>query len=194
MLALFAFIWYFSSEVQDAGSVAVAEPEPQFVLPVNEMRPATSAANTSTEFSPREIERAATTPARPNKVNVPTRIESNDGRGSIDFSVRPGNVSRPRTDVNIRAARNAEFERSATIPVSGVLSDLGIEASAESGKWVVRSIRANSLADRSGLLAGDVIEAIDEKPVAPDTVFVKSAEGKAITVTRKGSRLVIPLK
>ncbi|MBK8146660.1 MAG: hypothetical protein IPK58_00180 [Acidobacteria bacterium] len=81
-----------------------------------------------------------------------------------------------------------------SIPIEGVLIDLGIGANVENGKWIVKAVRANSLADRSRIAVGDVIEAIDDRTVGAATVFERSAQGKTITVTRNGVRVVVQLK
>lgn len=80
------------------------------------------------------------------------------------------------------------------IPVREVLSIMGIGADLENGRWTVKSVSANSVGEISGVKTGDVIEAIDDQPLATGTISDKTVNGKTITVTRRGERSRISLR
>ena len=85
-------------------------------------------------------------------------------------------------------------EASNPLPVREVLSQNGINADFENGRWTVKSVTPNSLGDSSGVKQNDVIEEIDNQPVSGATVFNKIVNGKTITVTRNGQKSIIKLR
>ena len=81
-----------------------------------------------------------------------------------------------------------------SLPVRDVLSIMGITAAFENGKWTVRAVTANGLAEASGIRENDTIEAIDDEPLSGETVNVKTISGKTVTVTRNGGKSQIKLR
>jgi hypothetical protein len=83
---------------------------------------------------------------------------------------------------------NAPVKRG-EIPIRDVLTRLGINAEFVDGGWKVRSATANGRADRSGVRADDVLEALDGKILAEDTIFPSKLEPKKLQVRRDGKSL-----
>lgn len=190
-LILFAaLIWMSGDIIPGDQPVTVIEPDP-FVRTIGvESTPVERAAVSETPI-PGNGRFGSKDAMSPDAAKKKTRAVS-DGRGSVDFAIRQGKTKAPPTTVNTSPEKNT-MPRS-SIPIESVLIDLGIGANVENGKWIVKAVRANSLADRSRIAVGDVIEAIDDRTVGAATVFERSAQGKTITVTRNGVRVVVQLK
>lgn len=73
-----------------------------------------------------------------------------------------------------------------------ILEFIGIETVADRGGRKVKSVKSDSLADRSGVKVGDVVEAIDGKKVSEEPRT--SNEGKTLTVKRGAERIEIKLE
>jgi PDZ domain len=80
------------------------------------------------------------------------------------------------------------------IPVDQILKMVGINASFSDNGWKVGSVEANSIAERSGVKRGDLIEEINGQPVTGGTQFSGSFSGKSVMVKRDGKTQEIPLK
>jgi S1-C subfamily serine protease len=74
------------------------------------------------------------------------------------------------------------------------LSSMGVDANYAGLSWTVGGVRQNSPAERSGLKAGDVIEAVNERPLAEKTAFESKFSGKTVRVRRDGKVIRIQLK
>jgi hypothetical protein len=78
------------------------------------------------------------------------------------------------------------------IDIKDVFKDIGIEAESSNDKWIVKSVKKSSLADKSGVLPKDVLESFDDQKLVPKESKVKSFSGKILTVSREG--IVVELK
>jgi hypothetical protein len=78
------------------------------------------------------------------------------------------------------------------IDIKDIFKDIGIEAESSNDKWIVKSVKKSSLADRSGVLPKDVLESFDDQKLVPKESKVKSFSGKILTVSREG--IVVELK
>ena len=58
-----------------------------------------------------------------------------------------------------------------TISLREVLSRIGIEAEYDGENWKILSIKENSIAMRSEMKVGDIIEAVDNKKLSSDVAF-----------------------
>ncbi len=102
---------------------------------------------------------------------------------------RPGGGSFDETSgVGHKIYRNTQ------IPVKDVLTLLGAKGSFDENGWKVETPTANSLAERSGVQAGDVIEAINDQAVTDKTSFKSRSGIKSVRVRRDGKSIDIPLK
>jgi S1-C subfamily serine protease len=77
-------------------------------------------------------------------------------------------------------------------PASDVFPLLGIDSVYEGG-WKVRAIRVDSPADRAGVKAGDILEAIDDNQLGKDAMFKSGFNGKVIKVKRDGKSVELTL-
>ncbi len=79
-----------------------------------------------------------------------------------------------------------EFGNTGKFTVREVFSAIGIEADFGEDAWTVTSLKKGSLAERAGILKGDLIEAIDERQIGASTVFTGNVGAKTVTVRRLG--------
>lgn len=115
--------------------------------------------------------------------------------GSKDFTVRESNVNILPEGIPQNAV--PKINPTATpqiIPRSEIFNMIGIETETENGKIKVRSVKENSVAGRSGVQTGDIIEAIDEQKLDEKNLPPKFKGGKTMTVMRDGKVLEIELK
>lgn len=75
-----------------------------------------------------------------------------------------------------------------------VLSYIGIETVVENSKRTVKSVTKNSIAERSGVKVGDVIEQLDGRKISDDSLPPKTVEPKSLTVLRGAEKVEITLK
>lgn len=102
--------------------------------------------------------------------------------------ITPPGINSNRT---VSASPNAENGKSLT--VKEVLSQLGVDANFERESWRVKSVVKNSLAERSGVRAGDAVEAIDGERLTDKPLKNKTVEGKKLTVARGAEKIEISL-
>ncbi len=127
------------------------------------------------------------------KPESPKVKNDEDGRGSrtISVDVKP-KVFYPR---NIFPSELTEQEpnneNKNDILAKQILLPLGIEIASENGNRRVKSVKKESVAERSGVKVGDLVEAIDGETVSGDAVRGKKLEGKQITVTRGAEKVEI---
>jgi membrane-associated protease RseP (regulator of RpoE activity) len=99
----------------------------------------------------------------------------------------------PGIDPNpaVKVSPNAQNVKS--LSVAEVLSQLGIDAVFTNANWTVKSVRQNSLAERSGVRAGDVVEAVDGEKLTDKPLKNKTVEGKKLTLVRGAQKTEITL-
>ena len=111
------------------------------------------------------------------------------GRGDKD-----ANLARILRADNSNSTRNPT-ELGPVIPLQfrQIFMNIGIDASDSGQKtWTVMKLAKNSIAERSGLRVGDVMEAIDDRPIDP---LYKGTFGvKSISVRRDGDVVKIDIK
>lgn len=143
----------------------------------------------------RQIQIAEATPQSPKK-NF-REDKKNQGGGSKDsglgiektpeFNPQGLNQKTPLQEL----PNNEKIE---PMPVKDALSIIGINAAFEKGKWTVKSLSANGLAESSGVKENDIIEAIDDQPLSTETINGKTFKGNTIIVTRNGTKSQIKLR
>lgn len=79
------------------------------------------------------------------------------------------------------------------ITAEQILSQLGIEIASENGKRQVKKIKPNSVAERSGVRVGDLVEAIDGEKLSDEPIRAKTVEGKKLTIVRGAEKVEISL-
>lgn len=180
------FVFFGDSEVSNA-----------LVPPVHEVNSPIAPAATETPLalegalasaSPTEIQPAAQPPvntARPKPAPSP-RIMSED------FAVQgPGEILRPQglapgPEVGVPPLRRFS-------PLQ-LLDIIGIQSACSPVDCTVRNVRPNSVAARSGVLEGDVVIGIDEKPIESTRMYSGEPESRTITVRRNGQIVKIPIR
>ncbi len=75
-----------------------------------------------------------------------------------------------------------------------ILDFIGIEVVSENTRKRVKAVKPDSLAERSGVKVGDVIEAIDGVKLSAEPVNAKKIEVKKLTVARDAEKIEITLK
>lgn len=116
--------------------------------------------------------------------------------GSIDATARGASkVLTPRgiPAASQKADNPTDFTAQNPMSDEQILSLLGIESAAENGKHKVKKIAANSVAERSGVKIGDVIEAMDGESLTGEAKRAKTVEGKKLTILRGTSKIEIEL-
>jgi hypothetical protein len=135
-------------------------------------------------------------PLRPSANETKTsRMAAAPPEASVDQAVNIARTVYPRgINPNIRSVTNSkDVIHGRQIAAKDVLAQLGaITTFAESGLRV-DAVNAYSLAERAGVKAGDMIEAINDQPVVKDMVFSGSFSGKSLRVVRGGRKIIIAL-
>ena len=120
------------------------------------------------------------------KLISPTASSNRKTGGSIDMTQREG---RPK---NLRKPR--EFENPGGIGAKEILSQIGLDINYSETSWKVGGVRQNSVAERSGLKSGDVIEAINDQNLTEKATLTTPFSGKSIRVRRDGVSVYLELK
>ncbi|MDQ3751082.1 MAG: PDZ domain-containing protein [Acidobacteriota bacterium] len=124
-----------------------------------------------------------------------SKVEKDSGGGNHVISVRKVPVYLPKNmDTNQTNTSVSNPEDPKTINQEQLLSFIGIETVLENAKRTVKSVTKNSLAERSGVKVGDVIEAIDGKKISGEPKRSKAVALKNLTVLRGANKIEIPLK
>jgi hypothetical protein len=137
-------------------------------------------------------------PGEKPKDKTPRRASTGENEVfSSDKAVTPAKVFRPKglnPDAPVEAPKDFNSEK--TFSVQELLSPLGVEVvAAENGKWKVKSVSANSAAERSGIKADDVIETLDGRKLsAAAPLRGKKIEVKRLGVKRGGAQVEINLQ
>lgn len=119
-------------------------------------------------------------------------INNNDGGGSRDNTVTPPKVFTPKgIPSNDLVEVSPNNENKNDILTKQILLPRGIEIVSENGKRRVQSVKKGSIAERSGVEVGDLVEMIDGEKVSGDSVRGKKLEGKQITVLRGTEKVEI---
>lgn len=131
-------------------------------------------------------------------VKKPVRVGNNDDKNFVGSQVSsqtqaqiltPKGFPQNQTTVN-----QSNFPTFSQVTVEQILSLLGIESVLEKGKRQVKKITANSVAERSKIQVGDIIEAIDGETLTDEPIRAKTIEGKKLIVTRGAEKLEILLR
>lgn len=79
------------------------------------------------------------------------------------------------------------------IPVREILESLGLKVDYVGSAWTVRTVLTNGIAERSGMLANDIVESINDQPIGRAIKLKGSFEGKSVTVNRGGKSIKLDL-
>ncbi|MBK7393905.1 MAG: PDZ domain-containing protein [Chloracidobacterium sp.] len=111
-------------------------------------------------------------------VKKPVAKDKNTGGGSIDLASRVGR----------------RFHATPQIPAKTVLDLIGAKGSFEADGWRVQSTTPNSLAERSQIQTGDVIESVNGQTVTDKSTLRSNTPLKTVRVRRDGKSVDIVIK
>lgn len=148
--------------------------------------------------------------ARPDSNTKDERVALPSREGAIP-TLRPGNKiktqansrvvvegpdggSREDTSRIIKPLYPRGLDRDAPVFVRDVLSFIGAEIHISGSSLTVSKVQTNSIAERAGIKAGDVIVAVNDVPVSDKTAFRGGFMGKSLRVRREGKDIQISLK
>jgi membrane-associated protease RseP (regulator of RpoE activity) len=198
VLAAFgAFLAFSNLSDVDSAAVPPIEDLPSIIAKAPD--PAVEAPYTGTEemagnnLTARTSDVNAQAPA----VSVPTRKNAESPGGSKDQALTQAND--PVFPRGLNPNARVDDTRGVSpggdgVSVREILSVIGINSECDQAGCKVAGVAKNGMAERSGIISGDVIEAIDDKPVNSSTVFKGSVAAKNLQVLRGGKRLTISLK
>lgn len=136
----------------------------------------------------RDTRRERPTPVPAGRRPITATPENTEEGGAFEEAGRAGSrilprglesIDEPRLDADVPPAP-------AAVKISDVLSVLGIDAERTAAGWKARSVREGSVAQKSGVQPGDVIEAIDGKDLSKVTEVKGSISGSYLQVNRAG--------
>jgi membrane-associated protease RseP (regulator of RpoE activity) len=142
--------------------------------PVFEVPPDTLLTSASPELEPRMADLRTVDPTVKKTMSAKKMVPANGG-GSLDTTL------------------GIPHEVNVSLSAKDVLSDIGVDANLSGSSWTVGTVRQNSAAARSGLKAGDVIEAVNDKPLSGAASFPGKFVGHSVRVRRDGKVVQIPL-
>jgi hypothetical protein len=87
-----------------------------------------------------------------------------------------------------------ETQDNRLVSIKQAFDIFGITAEMAAGRMKVITVRENSIADKSGIKAGDFIESIDDMKLTPGETTLRSNNVSKITVLRGGKSLQLSLK
>lgn len=146
-----------------------------------------------TESSGKELIYLAEKSAPPKKdLASRNKIEDNFNGSSVESVNLPIQILPPGINANASVKKIPDFEIG-KMTATELLREIGVETDA-GNKLTVKSVRPNSLADRSGVKAGDVVEAIDGEKIDGKNLAPKFSTGKTLTVSRSSKKVEINLK
>ena len=127
-----------------------------------------------------------------------TNSQSNSNGGSYDSALESGNTPRSARFSNTNGSKSNSSENPEGIlkqplQLREMLRTLGIiEADQEEKGWRVRTLTKNGVAEQAGLQTGDLMEAIDDKPIS--TLYDGNFGATSISVRRGGELRKIEVK
>lgn len=142
---------------------------------------------------------------------VVTRSEPDRTAASVPAEARSSNANRG-TSVDLAAGSSTriypkgvgpntaspqkahDLQRERTFSAIEILDQLGAGTESSESGIRVTAIRENSIAAKSGLRKGDIVEAINKKPVSGKTTFSGQTSGSSVTVRRDGTSFEVGLK
>ena len=154
---------------------------------------------TDRELPPQTV--AINTPGEQSRTAPPGQRDSAQppvtfGRTVTDSAAAPSTRVYPKgleRDAKV-PVRPRDFQRVRVFTAAEILEQLGAGTTISNAGVTVGSVKENSVAAKAGLKDGDVIEAIDRKPVGVKTTFPGQFSGRSITVRRDGKSVDIDLK
>ena len=197
LLVIGGFFGY--NALYPTNNVAVAPVvEMQSVIPVPDVKPPAPVSAPPNdvvakvnEIKPAVTDRIVTAKPTEKRIMLGRQSHTEPGGGSKEFSSGISkSLTRKDPDPNGKgSSNNIEIDTGAS--AKDILSVMGIVADSS---WKIGLVRPNSRAARSGLKAGDLIEAIDGQNLTEKSTFENKSAGKSVRVRRGGTSVQIDLK
>lgn len=133
----------------------------------------------------------------PRTIETQPKIKSDDNfNGSKVSSLKTSNVKilPSGIETNKIIPKPQEFENSGKTNIAEMLKINGMETVLEGGKLKVKSIQPNSIAERSDVKTGDIIESFDEQKANGNSNSSNLGGTRKLTVSRGGKIITIDLK
>ena len=111
------------------------------------------------------------------------------GRNPVNKQILPRGI-----ETNKIIPKPQEFENSGKTNIAEMLKINGMETVSEGGKLKVKSIQPNSVAERSDVKTGDIIESFDEQKANGNSNSSNLGGARKLTVSRDGKIITIDLK
>jgi membrane-associated protease RseP (regulator of RpoE activity) len=121
--------------------------------------------------------------------------KSDEEGGAFEEAGRAGSRILPRGFESANEVRpdSGVPEPATSVSIADILSILGVDADRKPEGWLVRSVHTGSVAEKSGIRAGDVVEAIDETDIRVMTELKSRFDGSSLRVNREGKTLRLPI-
>jgi hypothetical protein len=123
------------------------------------------------------------------------RAQPSEEGGAFEEAGRAGSRILPRgfEQGNDVRPENGVSEPTTSVSIADILSIMGVDADRQPDGWLVRSVRAGSVAQKSGVQAGDIVEAIDDTDIRVMSELKSRFDGSSLRVNRAGKSLRLPI-
>lgn len=190
---------------EEVRTIQPAEPPSNMTIAVSntnnnaEILPVNSTLQTPSGKSIEDVIVAAERPLLKPKVSNASEIADKQIEDntivSRDITVTSAPIQLSRGfDSNTAVPQPEKPENLSKNDIQGMLQVFGLEIISEGGKFKVKSVQQNSIADRSEIRAGDVIESFDGQKTDANTNSAKQVGITKLNVLRDGRLIVIELK
>lgn len=197
VVVLGVFLVFFNEKTQNTAQLP--EVIDTFTDNTGQM-PQSSASNTTTTVSgTSENELAAAENRTSSNAERPGANRNANGKrtggGSEDMAVSPSGdpLYPPGINPNIRLSPETAPTQGPIAP-SSILAILGIKSACTSVGCRVTGVQANSIGSRAGIMTGDLVEAIDDRPIDSNHTFSGSVNVRMLRINRDGKTITVELK
>jgi membrane-associated protease RseP (regulator of RpoE activity) len=128
-----------------------------------------------------------------NRGGVNSRPASQGGSEDIALSADDSAVFPDGVDPRKATVSNGQPPSGGQISPTSVLSMLGVSAQCNSAGCVARTVREESLAAKAGIQNGDLISAIDGRPINSSTNIAGKFTVSELTLIRAGKRMTVSI-
>jgi hypothetical protein len=182
LVFLGAFLIVSDDSSLDTGMVPPVDSSSVPSMDLDEKVPSNDVAVNSRNESgrPQPVNRNAEVP----KTTPPSEVKALSQDDTTRFP--PGVDPRNATKTNKRPSPGR------ISPIS-ILSFIGITSACSPVSCQVRALQAGGLADRAGVRVGDVVEAIDQRPIDSTHLFSGEVAVRTLRIRRDGKQLTISL-
>ena len=197
LVVLGVFLVYFNAKTPDTAQLP--EVIDTFTENTGQM-PQSPASNTTTTVSgTSQTELAAAENRTNSNAERPGANRNANGKRtggvSEDMAVSPSGhpLYPPGINPNIRLSPETAPTQVPIAP-SSILAILGIKSACSSVGCRVTGVQANSIGSRAGIMTGDLVEAIDDRPIDSNHTFSGSVNVRMLRINRDGKTITVELK